>query len=746
MKRGLVIVESPTKAKTLSRYLGKDYEVKASVGHIKDLPKKELGVDIENGFAPKYEIIRGKGKILKELKQAASKVTDIYLAPDPDREGEAIAWHIAEELKKARGEKRKFHRVLFKELTYKGIKEAMASPVELDDKKYESQKARRVLDRLVGYEVSPLLWQKVMSGLSAGRVQSVALRLICEREKEIRAFTPEEYWTVTANLKASAASKAVQGRVVEYRGEKLKIKDETTCQKVLNDLKGATFKVEEVKKKEIKKNSPPPFITSTLQQEASRRLKFPAKKTMQIAQRLYEGVDMGDEGPVGLITYMRTDSTRVSEEAVNAAKAYLEQKFGKEFVVQGARKFKKGKLAQDAHEAIRPTSVERSPEAVKGYLTEDELRLYELIWKRFMASQMAPAVYDQTHVKISGGEYILRASGTVMKFPGFTVLYKEDGEDQSAEEQLPVLREGEGLELLKLEPKQHFTQPPPRYTEASLIKALEEKGIGRPSTYATILSNIRQRDYVRMEKRHFVPTELGMIVTDLLVKHFPKVFEIDFTAEMEEGLDKVETGETTYLDLLKGFYGSFKESLIRAKKEMRSLKAQGIETDIKCPECGSLLVIRYGKSGEFIACSRYPDCTFSSDFERDEKGNIKLIEKKLESVRECPRCGRPMVVKRGRYGEFLACSGYPACETTLPVPIGVKCPEEGCDGEIVKRYSRGGKLFYGCDKYPKCNFATWDEPVAEKCPECGGKLMVKKGNMLKCLNKKCNANFPLKSS
>ena len=746
MKKGLVIVESPTKARTLSRYLGDEFDVKASVGHIKDLPKKELGVDVENGFMPKYVVIHGKGKILTELKKSASRVDVVYLAPDPDREGEAIAWHIAEELRKARGERRSFHRVLFKELTKRGIKEAMANPVDLDLNKYESQKARRVLDRLVGYEVSPLLWQKVKSGLSAGRVQSVALRLICEREKEIRAFTPEEYWTIDVELSPDTGKEhAFKARVAECKGKKLKITSEKEAIGIKEYLNGQRFIVEDVKRREIKRNSPPPFITSSLQQEASRRLRFPAKKTMQIAQRLYEGVDIGEEGPLGLITYMRTDSTRISDEAVAASKEFIARHYGDRYCRHGKPQFKKGKLAQDAHEAIRPTSVEQTPESLRPYLTQDEFRLYELIWKRFMASQMAPAVFDQTQVKIKAGHYTLKVTGTVMKFPGFTVLYSEDTGEEKNAGLLPDLTKGQELVSIGIEPKQHFTQPPPRYTEAGLIKTLEERGIGRPSTYATILSNIRQRDYVRMEKRHFVPTELGMIVSDMLVNHFPQLFDVDFTARMEELLDEVEAGKTTYLDLLKGFYISFRASLEKARSQMRSLKSQGIETGLDCPECKAPLVIRYGRSGEFIACSSYPDCTFSSDFERDDKGVIFLKKRETIAIRECPRCGRPMVVKRGRYGEFLACSGYPGCETTLPIPTGVSCPEDGCNGELVKRYSRRGKPFYGCSRYPNCKFALWDEPVQKECPGCGAKILVKKGNVLKCINKKCSLNLPLTS-
>ena len=763
--KALIIVESPTKAKTLSRYLGRDYLVKASVGHIKDLPVRELGVDIENDFDPNYRIIKGKGGIIKELKQAASRVEDIYLAPDPDREGEAIAWHIAEEIRKARGETRHFHRVLFKELTKRGIKEAMASPVELDRNKYDSQRARRILDRLVGYELSPLLWQKVKRGLSAGRVQSVALRLICDREREIREFKPEEYWTITAELAKKdigdgggggngdgAGNGADKGHSFEARfygrkGKKVKIKSESQCKGILDEIKDEAFIVKEVKKKEVKKGSPPPLITSTLQQEASKRLRFSAKKTMQLAQRLYEGVDIGEEGPVGLITYMRTDSTRISDEARSDARVFIEARYGKEFLVKGERRFKRSKLAQDAHEAIRPTSVERTPDALKDILPRDEYRLYDLIWRRFLASQMAPAIFDQTQIKIEAGSYAFRSSGSILRFSGFMVIWKDidDGDNNGEKAAFPPLVEGEALRLIALGPKQHFTQPPPRYTEAGLIKTLEEKGIGRPSTYAAILSNIRQRDYVKMEKRHFVPTELGMIVAELLKKHFPDILNTGFTAQMESRLDQVETGEVSYVELLRNFYDPFKDALQKARKEMRSFKTDGVSTDIDCPECGSSLVIRYGRRGEFLACSAFPECKFTSDFERDESGVIKMVDKDKTGIK-CPKCGRDMALRRGRYGEFLACTGYPACETTMSVPTGVKCPQEGCGGNIVKRFSQGGKVFYGCDRYPSCRFATWDEPVNKSCAECGAAIMVKKGNALKCLNKKCNATLPLKSS
>lgn len=753
--KGLVIVESPTKARTLKRYLGRQYEVKASVGHIKDLPKNKLGVDIEHDFKPEYTIIRGKGKILKELKSAASKVEDIYLAPDPDREGEAIAWHIAEELKNRR-KRQRFHRVLFHELTERAIKEAMSNPGELDKNKFESQQARRILDRLVGYEISPLLWEKVKRGLSAGRVQSVAVRLICDREKEIREFVPEEYWSVEAWLKASLPP-SFKAKVYSYKGKKIEIKNKEQADKIVSDLKEAKFVVSKVEIKERKRNPLPPFITSTMQQEAARRLRFPAKKTMQIAQQLYEGVDLGDEGPTGLITYMRTDSTRSAPEAISEARDFIKENFDERFLPSKPRSYKKGTMAQDAHEAIRPTSVFRTPESVAPFLDKDQLALYTLIWKRFVASQMASAIFEQTSVDISAADYILKATGTVEKFPGFLSLYQEetkegkgnkkDTQEKDIEEglgvKLPPLKKDEVLKLEKLDAKQHFTQPPPRYSEASLIKALEEKGIGRPSTYATILSTIREKDYVRLENGRFVPTELGMLVTDLLVKHFPEILDVGFTAEMERELDLVEEGKVSWTELLRRFYGPFNQRLDDARKQMKSIKALGVDTELKCPQCGAPLVIKYGRTGEFLACSSYPKCKYTSDFVRDKNGNIKIVEKESQNVGICEKCGRPMVIKRGRFGEFLACSGYPECKNTKPLTTGVPCPQPGCTGELVKRRSKRGKIFYSCSRYPECKYAVWDKPVAKTCPLCGWEILVevnskKDGLILKCPVTGCN--------
>ena len=742
MKKGLVIVESPTKVRTLKKYLGKDFEIKASVGHVKDLPKKRLGVDKENDFTPEYEVIRGKGKILKELKSAASKVEDIYLAPDPDREGEAIAWHIAQELKKGRKKNgRRFHRVLFHELTKNAVLKAIESPVELNKNRFESQQARRILDRLVGYELSPLLWEKVRRGLSAGRVQSVAVKIICDREREIQNFVPEEYWTIT--VKAEGANPPPFDLKLWGRsGKKIEIKDGDSAEKIVKELRAQDLVVKEVKRRERKKNPPAPFITSTMQQDAARRLGFSAKKTMTLAQRLYEGIELGKSGPVGLITYMRTDSVRVADEAVSKARAFISEKFGKEFVPKGQRRLKKAKLAQDAHEAIRPTNVNRTPESLKGVLEPDLWRLYDLIYRRFLASQMAPALYDQTTIKAQAGPYELRATGSILKFPGFLKVYGEEA-SKEGEGLLPELEEGERLKVHEITPRQHFTQPPPRYSEASLIKTLEEKGIGRPSTYAAIISTIQDKEYVKLEKRRFVPTELGFLVTDLLTAHFPEILDTDFTAEMEKGLDKVEEGQVSWVELLKRFYSTFSSRLEKARQEMVSVKSKGVETDVKCDQCGAPMVIKYGRTGEFLACSRFPECKNTTNFQRDENGAIRKVSGEEPTSFVCDKCGAPMVKKKGRYGEFLACSGYPECKNARPIPTGVKCPREGCGGQLVQKASRRGKVFYGCDRFPQCDYAIWDRPVPEECPQCGHPFLVERQTrggavVLACPKKGCN--------
>jgi DNA topoisomerase-1 len=748
----LVVVESPTKVKTIKKYLGQAYNVAATVGHIKDLPSKEMGIDIENGFKPTYQNIPGKQKIIKILKQAAGDASDIYLAPDPDREGEAIAWHISDVLKK---KGRKFYRVLFHELTKDAIHRAMASPESLDRPKYEAQQARRILDRLVGYQISPLLWRKVKGGLSAGRVQSVALRIICEREREIHAFEPQEYWSITANLEGQSPP-PFSARLAKINSKKIEIHDEAKAKVILRELESQEFVVDKIVKKTKHKNPLPPFTTSKLQQDAIRKLRFSAKKTMLIAQQLYEGIELGPGEPVGLITYMRTDSTRIAKEAADDALRLIRKKFGDQYAEDKPRFFKNSKKAQDAHEAIRPTSVDHIPDELTAYLSKDQMALYRLIWQRFVASQMKQALIDQVSVTIAAGPYQFAVTGSTVKFPGFMALYLsvEDeiaNKDQKKTPPLPELSEGRVLKLLQLEPRQHFTQPPPRFSEASLVKELEENGIGRPSTYASILSTIREKEYVELQNRYFRPTELGFIVNDLLVENFPDVFDVEFTARMEENLDRVESLEAESLEILRQFYQPFKKDLDAASNDMLSVKGVGLPTGLNCPECGRQLRIKVGKNGHFLACSGYPDCNYSRDYTRDEKGKIQPIETSSDEVvdKVCDKCGSSMVIKHGRYGEFLACSAYPECKHTESLnpngannKIGVSCPEDDCDGEIVERKSKRGKVFFGCSRFPKCKFATWDKPVAEKCPQCDAKILVEKtskkqGTFLACLNQEC---------
>ena len=759
MTKPLLIVESPTKVKTLKKYLGKKYQIEATVGHLKDLPQNKLGVDIENGFKPLYSNIPGKQKVISALKKAAGDTTEIYLAPDPDREGEAIAWHAAEILKK---KGRKFYRVLFHELTEKAIRQAMASTTDLDPNKYEAQQARRVLDRLVGYEVSPLLWRKVQGGLSAGRVQSVALRIICEREKAIQAFEPEEYWTISAFFEGTEPP-AFQGKLSRKNSEKLTISNEAEAMAILEDLSENQAILEKVTRKTIKRNPLPPFTTSKLQQDAIRKLRFSAKKTMTVAQQLYEGVELADGEPTGLITYMRTDSVRISQEAAEEALKLIDQMFGRDYSLKKPRFFKNKKKAQDAHEAIRPASVFHTPEKVASYLTPDQMALYQLIWKRFVASQMAQALINQVSFSIGCGEYIFTASGSNTQFPGYLALYQsEEHEDSIAPqmEQLPNIPEKTPLKVIQYDPKQHFTQPPPRFSEASLVKELEENGIGRPSTYATILSTIREKKYVELEKGYFRPNELGFIVNELLVKNFPNVFSVGFTSNMEENLDLLESAEADAQQLLKGFYNSFKKNLDDAVTEMLSIKGVGFPTDLKCPECNSTIHLKIGKNGPFLACSGYPECKYTRDYVRDEKGIIRPIEPNADEITDktCDQCGKPMVIKSGKYGQFLACTGYPECKFTKSLDpketgkaTGIQCPEPQCGGEIIERVSKRGKIFYGCSRFPKCNFAVWDKPINKSCPECGSKYMVEKstkkeGKFLACPDKNCgHKEFSLES-
>jgi len=745
-------VESPTKVRTIKKYLGSDYKVAATVGHIKDLPNKEMGIDVEDDFKPKYQYIPGKQKVVQSLKQAAGDTSDVYLAPDPDREGEAIAWHTADVLKK---KGRNFYRVLFHELTKDSVRKAMASPEVLNRSKYEAQQTRRILDRLVGYQVSPLLWRKVKGGLSAGRVQSVAVRIICERERAIQAFVSEEYWSISAHLQSDVPP-PFAAKLVKKDREKIIIPNEKAADQILKELNGEKFIVENIQKKTTKKNPLPPFITSKLQQEAIRKLRFSARKTMMVAQQLYEGIDLGPGEPEGLITYMRTDSTRIAAEAATEAQQLILARFGKEYALEKPRFFKNKKKVQDAHEAIRPTSVYNTPEKIKSYLSPDQLALYQLIWQRFIASQMTQAQINQIAVSIKAGAYLFTANGSSVKFPGFMALYMSvDDEIANESEQkkpkLPDLTKGTVLKLDKLEPKQHFTMPPPRFSEASLVKELEENGIGRPSTYANILSTIRGKGYVDLLKGYFRPSELGFIVNDLVVQNFPDIFDVEFTAKMEENLDRIESNQLGFLQVLNQFYKPFSKDLATASEEMLSVKGVGIPTDLKCPQCAKPVRIKVGKNGHFLACTGYPDCTYSTDYIRDEKGNIQPEEQSAEEATDkvCEKCSRPMVIKRGRYGGFLACSGYPECKNTQSLnsngngkKIGVGCPEKGCTGDIVERTSKRGKIFYGCSRFPECNFATWDKPLDRECPACGAEFLVEKttkkqGTLVTCLKQGC---------
>jgi DNA topoisomerase-1 len=754
----LVVVESPTKVKTIKKYLGKDYDVAATVGHIKDLPNKEMGIDIENGFKPHYKNIPGKQKVIKALKQAAGDNADIYLAPDPDREGEAIAWHAAEVLK---NKNRKFYRVLFYELTRAAIHKAMASPDSLNRPKYEAQQARRILDRLVGYHISPLLWRKVKGGLSAGRVQSVAVRIICERERAIQAFEPQEYWSITGQFEGESPP-PFMAKLAKKDDTKIDIPNEKTAASIVAQLEDEKFVVKKITERTIRKNPLPPFTTSKLQQDAISKLRFSAKKTMLIAQQLYEGIELGPGEPVGLITYMRTDSTRIASEAAEEALNVIREKWGADYALDKPRYFKNKKKAQDAHEAIRPTVLGNTPDEMASCLSKDQLALYRLIWQRFVASQMKQALINQVSVIIEAGPYTFTVSGSTVKFPGFMALYKTVADeiaekDQNKKPTLPKLTEGMFLKLLKLEPKQHFTQPPPRFSEASLVKELEENGIGRPSTYASILSTIRIKEYANLHNRYFRPTELGFIVNDLLVDNFPDIVDVEFTARMEENLDRIESTEVESAKILSQFYGAFKKELETASKNMLSVKGVGLPTGLDCPDCGKPLHIKVGKNGHFLACSGYPDCSYSRDYIRDERGNIQPVEINTEAVagKVCEKCGSPMVAKRGRYGEFLACSAYPDCKNTQSLnsngtnqKIGIPCPEKNCDGEIVERHSKRGKLFYGCSQFPKCEFATWDKPVNKKCPQCGAPILIEKttkkeGTILTCLSAECDYKEPI---
>ena len=719
--KSLVVVESPTKVKTIQKYLDSSYIVKASMGHVRDLPKSKLGVDEKKGFKPDYRVLPAKKKVLDELKKAAEKVGALYIATDPDREGEAIGWHLAQELGVA---KAKTYRIMFNEITERAVKAAFQHPGKIDLNKVDAQQARRILDRLVGYKLSPLLWQKIRRGLSAGRVQSIAVRLLTEREREILAFVATEYWSLHARLRGKNPPEFT-ATLREYEGEKAALATEAATMAVMTSLHGATWRVKSVTRGERRRNPAAPFITSTLQQEGSRKLHFTAKKTMMLAQQLYEGIELGSEGAVGLITYMRTDAVRVAPEAQDEARTWITGRLGREYLPDAPPTYKAKKSAQEAHEAIRPSAVEREPKAVARFLSKDQLALYRLIWERFLASQMLPAVYDTVAADIEAATCLFRAQGSTLKFAGFTAVYVESREESDAvpeEEQeavVPPLTEGEILKLLELDPKQHFTQPPPRYTEASLVKTLEERGIGRPSTYAQILSTIQDREYARREKGTLFPSELGMLVTDRLVPFFPEIMDIDFTAQLEESLDKVEEGEADWVELVGKFNKQFDKDIRKAKTGMPDNKI-GEDTGEKCPECGKPVLEKWGRFGKFMACSGYPDCKYTKDL----SGREKPADEMTEEI--CPTCGKPMVIKHGRFGKFIACSGYPECKTTKPVTLGITCPEEGCGGQLVERRSKRGKTFYACSKYPECKFVAWARPIIEPCPKCGATFLTER--------------------
>jgi DNA topoisomerase-1 len=741
----LVVVESPTKVKALKKYLGKEYEVLASKGHVKDLPESSLGVDVDKGFEPQYVTIPGKEKILKDITSAAQVAETVYLAPDPDREGEAIAWHIAGELKKP---KQKIRRVLIQEITKKGVQDAIAKPLDLDIKKFESQQARRILDRLVGYQISPILWKKVKRGLSAGRVQSVAVRLICEREHEIRSFKPEEYWSIESRLDANqppqivARLAAVDGTRI---GKDFEIRSAVDAEAVKKRLKSGPVTVKSVQKKERKRNPVPPFTTSKLQQEAFRKLGFNVKRTMSVAQSLYEGVEIGGDGPVGLITYMRTDSTRVSDEALAAVREHISRRYGESLLPEKPVFYKTKKSAQDAHEAIRPTQMDRPPETLVSHLSKEQLSLYRLIWNRFVASQMKPAVFDQMTVDFSADadKLMLRATGSRVIFKGFLEVYEEgrdesakrkdsvDGgedEDESAQEGvLPPVQEGDQVKLVDVVTEQHFTQPPPRFNESSMVKELDERGIGRPSTYATILSTIIDRGYVKkIDNLVYEPTILGEKVNELLVDAFPDVVSVLFTAGMEDGLDKVEEGTVEWRRLLGDFYETFASKLKTAEKAMRNVKAQSEPTDIKCDRCETgMMHIKWSSRGEFLGCSNYPKCRGTKEFTRLNDGKIQVVQPKVTGDK-CVKCGKDMIAKTGRFGDYIACIDYPVCPTVKSPPPEVSCPQEGCSGGLVGRKTRTGKMFWGCTNYPSCSYAVWDKPVAVKCEACSFPIMTLK--------------------
>ncbi|KAB1439119.1 type I DNA topoisomerase [Pseudodesulfovibrio senegalensis] len=784
MAKDLIIVESPAKVKTISKFLGKDYLVEASVGHVRDLPTRDLGVDEENGFEPHYEIIQGKEDVVKKLRQAAKKADHVFLAPDPDREGEAIAWHVAEVISK---QNKSVSRIQFNEITARAVKEALEHPQELNRSLFDSQQARRILDRLVGYKISPILWKNVKRGISAGRVQSVALKIIVEREKERRAFDPKEYWPFKAQLAGENPPPfwldlwKYKEKSVKPGGHHVTSADEAQAlEKALNE---SDFVVDAVEEKQRSRQPRPPYITSTMQQEANQRLGYSARKTMTVAQRLYEGVELGKRGTTALITYMRTDSVRVAKDAQEAAKELILEKFGKDHYPSKTRNFRTKGSAQDAHEAIRPVDVSITPEEIKKHLPSEQYRLYKLIWQRFVASQMAAAKFWDTTVTVSSAMTMWRAKGERLLFPGFLAAMDRHGNDDTAD--LPKLTVGEKLAVKELKKEQKFTQPPARYSEASLVRTLEEMGIGRPSTYAAIISTLIDREYTRLEEKRFVPTELGFTVSDQLSAHFPDLMDVGFTASMENSLDEVAEGNQEWSGLLNEFAGDFYPTLDKARKDMATTVQ---DTGVTCSECGKPMVIKFGRTGEFLGCTGFPSCRNIKNFKRDEKGNIVVVEREEpEQIGiDCDKCGRPMAIKQSRRGEFLGCTGYPDCRNiknferdedgnikvveqaapevvgtcpecggelhlkkartgsrfiacanypdctyTEPYSTGVSCPNEGCDGMLVEKASRKGKIFYSCSNYPKCDYAVWDWPVKGPCPDCGHPVLVRKNTRAK---------------
>ncbi len=750
--RKLVIVESPAKAKTIHKILGKAYQVAASVGHIIDLPKSRLGVDIEKGFRPHYTVIRGKTKVIKDLRKAAEQADQVLLATDPDREGEAIAYHIADSIKKANPN---ILRIEFNEITRPAVLKALENPREIDMHRVNAQQARRVMDRIVGYMVSPVLWKTVYRGLSAGRVQSVALRLICEREAEIEAFVPTEYWTIDARLE-TPANETFTARLYKIGDQKLdpdrfRIASEQEARQHKERLEKASFRVVEVKKEEVTRRPPPPFITSTLQQDASRRFRMSTARIMIVAQQLYEGIDLGTQGNVGLITYMRTDSTRISQEALDKVRQYIAESYGGSYVPTKPHVYRTKKGAQDAHEAIRPTYIqpEFEPTRIRSFLTEEQFKIYDLIWKRFVASQMKPAIAEKTTIEVQAGEYYFRASGEVIKFRGFLQVYQPNtempeaaSEEEAESGKMPqTIQTGDLLKLLDLILNQRFTKPPARYTESTLVKTLDKLGIGRPSTYAQIISTLFQRKYVEKQDRALVPTELGRTVNDLLIRHFPNIFNVKFTAEMENELDKIENRKATYLETLDGFYQPFKQTLDQVVARIEEIRngLQENSTEV-CDKCGRPMVIRWGRNGRFLACSGYPECKNTRPLEEPEPARV--------TDELCEKCGSPLVVKQGRYGVFLACSRFPERKVTKPLRTGVLCPMEGCTGTMVQRQSRRGKIFYSCSEYPKCKFALWNPPVDRECPDCGFPLLEKRttrreGEFLQCPD--CKHKFKMEA-